>query len=121
VSFFIPHVYDIGLTVGQHYKLQLAYISKEGSEVGYYSTVGVAKYTTYPNLSIGGLDLYTINPYLLTFTGHYDQIDQDTTEKVYTYQFNLYKNNQLYNSSGWLLHNSSYDDSVSSSFDNYEF
>ena len=32
------------LKVGQFYKLQIAYIS--GGEIGYYSTVGIAKYTT---------------------------------------------------------------------------
>jgi len=31
--------------VGQYYKIQMAYIDKNGNE-GYYSTVGIAKFTT---------------------------------------------------------------------------
>lgn len=105
---------------GQHYKMQLAYIGN-GGEVGYYSTVGIAKFTTKPILYIAGLDSNIINNYRINFTGFYDQTGQDVTEKVYNYQFNLYQNGELYLTSDWLLHNSTYDDSPSSSFDIYGF
>ena len=106
--------------LGQHYKMQLAYIG-DGNEVGYYSTVGIAKFTTKPILYIADLDSNSINNYRINFTGFYDQTGKDTTEKVYNYQFNLYQNGELYLTSGWLLHNSTYDDSPSSSFDIYGF
>lgn len=119
ISFCIFNPVD--LVVGQHYKFQLAYLEKDTHEVGYYSTVGIAKYTTYPDISIAGLNENELNLYQLNFTGHYDQTGKDITEKVYNYQFNLYQNNKLSLSSGWLLHNSTYDDSISSSFDSYSF
>lgn len=106
----------------QHYKMQLAYINN-GGEVGYYSTVGIAKFTTKPILYIADLNSTAINNYRINFTGVYDQTgkDKDSTEKVYNYQFNLYQNGELYLTSDWLLHNSTYDDSPSSSFDIYGF
>jgi hypothetical protein len=39
------------MSVGEYYKLQLAYVGID-SVVGYYSTVGIAKYTNAPILSI---------------------------------------------------------------------
>ena len=42
------------LKEGQYYKVQLAYIDETG-EVGHYSTVGVIKYTSEPELFIEGL------------------------------------------------------------------
>ena len=100
--------------------MQLAYIDNDG-KVGYYSTVGIAKFTTKPILYIADLDSNSINNYRINFTGFYDQTGKDATEKVYNYQFNLYQNGELYLTSGWLLHNSTYDDSPSSSFDIYGF
>ena len=48
------------LVPGQYYKVQIAYIDKN-DEVGYYSTVGITKYTTKPEISIDGLTHGVIN------------------------------------------------------------
>ena len=44
VNFNVPDSILKKLIVGNFYKVQLAYIDKEGL-VGYYSTVGIVKYT----------------------------------------------------------------------------
>lgn len=70
--------------IGQYYKIQLAYVQNETHDIGYYSSVGVAKYTAQPLVGVtepedgsmiyGGL--YEVNPL-------------DKTEKWYSYQFDL--------------------------------
>ena len=58
------------LKIGQFYKFQLAYINING-EVGYYSTVGVGKYTTKPELSINDLGIGIINMHDYKYIGFY--------------------------------------------------
>ena len=59
-TFEIPS--SITFTVGQYYKVQLAYIGLDGT-IGYYSTVGVVKYTTVPKISIANLSFKaTVSP-----------------------------------------------------------
>lgn len=135
------------LKVGQFYKFQLAYIqvdeqkkiqllnnyyqgiitisdfekeiAKEGI-VSYYSNAGVAKYSTKPNVYINGLRKGFINSYVNSYTGCYEQINQDTTEKVYTYRFDVYnENNEICWTTGDLLHNSSLDTNADFSQDIY--
>lgn len=91
------------LNIGQYYKIQIAYIDKTGL-IGYYSTVATIKYTTEPSISV----LDSTDGF--TYTGLYNQKDGDTTEKIYSYQFDL-KNNkgQIIETSGECLHNSSFD------------
>lgn len=96
--------------VGQYYKFQLAYIGTDGI-VGYYSTVGVAKYTTIPEVSIEGLYFGKVNSHKYEYTGVYSQKNKDTTEKLYTSRFQLYDNNKtVLQDSGEVLHNTSEDD-----------
>jgi hypothetical protein len=103
----------------------MAYIDKN-DEAGYYSTVGVIKATSEPTISIIGFEDYNINSLGKTeFIGEYwqDPKDGDYSEKVYSYCFNIYKNNDLttpYLSSGEQLHNSSYDTNGNSSIDSYK-
>nr|DAI51086.1 MAG TPA: hypothetical protein [Caudoviricetes sp.] len=68
--------------------------------IGYYSTVGVVKYTTNPKVEILSLQSgININP--TTFYGRYSQEDGDTTEKVYSYRFDIYdSDNVIYDTSG---------------------
>ena len=40
------------LVLGQYYKIQLAYISNDMKTIGYYSTIGIFKYTAYPKIYI---------------------------------------------------------------------
>lgn len=109
------------LTVGQHYKAQIAYKSVEGV-IGYFSTVGVFKYTKKPNLTISSngveLDASQRNVIGSIIYGHY--FNEDKTEKVYSYCFNIYKNDELFLTSGELLHNSLTDNTNESS-DSYSF
>jgi hypothetical protein len=90
------------LSTGGFYKIQLAFID-ENDEVGYYSNVGIVKYIPSPSLSIQ--DETTKNN---CFIGIYRC--EDVTEKLYSYCFSLYdSNNQLIETTGIKLHNSSED------------
>ena len=53
---------NFNLTQGEYYKVQLAYINKFTGEIGYYSTVGVVKYTSTPIVFIEGLDTTNFFP-----------------------------------------------------------
>lgn len=81
----------VKVNVGQSYKVQLAYVDKDNI-IGYYSTVGVVKYTALPIVEIKDLILngsngeININPY--KFVAKYTSAD--STEKPYLYQFDLY-------------------------------
>ena len=106
--------FNIGsaLTIGQHYKVQLAYANGDvdSPNVGFYSSVATFKYTALPEILIQGLDDQTININTYEYTGAYIN-EKDKSEKVYSYWFNIYKlgNETLNASSGELLHNSSTD------------
>lgn len=92
------------LRIGQFYKLQLAYIDENGT-VGYYSTLGLAKYTGEPTVTIQNLDSSKINGSQKQFTGLYN-CSKDLTEKVYNYRFVISKSdNTVMYDTGYLLHN----------------
>ena len=116
------------LNIGQHYKIQIAYINKGDSEedvgqmLGYFSTVAVVKYTAEPHVSIVGLETGqgNINMHQYQYIGSYYQ-SLDTSEKAYSYRFNLYDNNlNLIQTSGEKIHNSSLDIELYESHDNYD-
>ena len=101
----------------------MAYIYKnsDGSrgETGYYSTVGVVKCTSKPEVSIVGLKTGERNAHLYSYLGHYKQ-DIDYTEKVYSYNFKIWDtNSNLIADSGELLHVYSNDDSSNESTDEF--
>lgn len=107
------------LSIGQFYKVQIAYVGIDGP--GYYSTVGVVKYTSEPKVDIENLNKESgrINTHRYSYIGHYQQ-DIDTTERVYSYQFNLYDSNlNLIQTSGEQLHNSYNDTELYQSCDTY--
>ena len=89
-------------TVGQHYKLQLAYIDLEDN-VGIYSTVGVIKYTSTPDVYIEKLTFGKINQHNYSYVGIYSQssyyinantrVQRDSTEKLYSSYFTVYDEN----------------------------
>ena len=98
------------IKVGQYYKVQLAYIDVN-NEVGYYSTIGVVKYTTHPIITIAGLDESKVNAHQYAYTGVYSQYGKDSTEKVYSSRFLLTdSNNKIIKDTGYMLHNSTQDD-----------
>lgn len=70
------------LKVGQFYRIQLAYVDSEAA-IGYYSSVGVAKYTTRPTVKINNLETTTSNRHCYEYTGVYHQ-DGDSSEKLYS-------------------------------------
>jgi hypothetical protein len=76
------------------------------------------KYTATPNISIRGLTTgHNIHKY--SYTGMYENTF-DPSEKVYSYEFNLYNSaNEIVANSGVLLHNSAMDTETSSSLDEW--
>ena len=113
---------EISLEIGQYYKAQIAYIDKEDN-IGYYSTIGVFKYTAKPNLIISNLKEGQVNFTSYIYTGKYSQDKEkgDITERVYSYCFEIYdRSNNLIISSGELLHNSDNDTEVNEQVDVWE-
>lgn len=96
---------------GQFYKIQIAYIDTKNI-VGYYSTIGVIKYTYQPTVDI--------QPHGdgITFSGIYSS--QDYSEKAYTYNFTLTDNlGNIIETTGDKLHNGSTDTDDDNSVDTY--
>ena len=107
------------MKIGSSYKFQIAYIDKTDT-IGYYSTVGVGKYTAKPNLSINSLVAGQINSHQYHYTGFYSQKDKDPTESVYSYRFDVYdSDNNIIATSGDQLHNSVNDTEIYESYDEY--
>lgn len=106
------------LKVGQFYKIQIAFIGK--SEIGYYSTVGIGKYTTKPSIYINDFENNFSNTHSYKYTGIYSQENGDTSERVYSYRFDVYdKDNNIIMTSGDQLHNSSNDVENYESYDTF--
>lgn len=110
VTFDVNRIKGTYLKEGQYYKVQLAYIN-EDLEVGYYSTVGIVKYTIRPTVTIANLDDSRINSHQYSYTGVYSQYRMDPTEKVYSSRFLLtLSDGTVVKDTGYLLHNTSEDD-----------
>jgi hypothetical protein len=56
---------------GSFYKVQIAYVDRN-DVVGYYSTIGVIKCTTRPNIFIFNLDASMANGHNYTYMGGYN-------------------------------------------------
>ena len=114
LSFDVTQLVTNGvLKVGQYYKIQIAYID-EDQVIGYYSSIGVIKFTTLPTLFIDGISETEINNHQYHYIGVYQQNrnnNQDSTEKVYSSRFILKdSNNNIIKDTGYILHNTSEDD-----------
>ena len=109
--------------IGQHYKMQLAYIDQTGA-VGIYSTVGVMKYTSEPEVIIERLEPKRINQHNYSYVGKYSQagttaladgtiVKKDATEKMYSSYFEITDGDEniIFNS-GEMIHKTG-DDNVS--------
>lgn len=135
------------LRIGQFYKFQLAYIQVDEREknkwlekyakgeitleeyhaeitklgtIGYYSTIGIAKYTTKPTIYVNDFQEGFINMHRYKYTGFYNQKDRDTTERVYQYRFDVYDSfNNIIATSGDQLHNSANDTELYESYDEF--
>lgn len=118
VSFIIPETVLKRLTIGQFYKVQLAYIDQDGI-TGYYSTVGIMKFTSKPEVHISDFNSSITNLNKTEYIGVYNNLN-DPTEKAYEYKFDLYdRNDKLVETSDWILHNSYEDTSLTESIDKY--
>lgn len=108
-------------SLGSFYKAQLAYIDLEGT-VGYYSTVGILKYTTKPTISILNLKTTSSNAHQYSYTGEYSQEGKDFTEKEYSYRF-VVKNSSggIVEDTGFIIHNNSNDTEYYKSTDEFLF
>lgn len=120
VSFDISGL-DKPFTVGQYYKVQLAYIDKD-NQVGFYSTVGVIKYTTKPTVTLQNFKFGQINQHNYSYVGLYSQegattledgrvVKRDSTEKMYSCRFTIQddQGNYVYDS-GDIIHKTIEDD-----------
>lgn len=89
--------------IGQYYRVQLAYIDSTNT-IGYYSTVGVIKYTSKPIVTLVDLDDKNPNIHLYDYIGSYVQ-EEDPTEKLYSSQLILRdsEDNIVYDS-GIVIH-----------------
>lgn len=105
-------IFDLGdfkPTLGQYYKIQIAYVDKT-NQIGYYSSIGIIKYTSIPVVEIPGLATNFYGRY--DYVGVYSQAgeNQDATEKIYSYCFELTdKDGNLVATSGVQLHDASTD------------
>ena len=118
VYFEVPDKTLSKLTVGNFYKVQLAYVDTDDI-IGYYSTIGIIKFTSKPKVEISGFNKTTTNLDISEFVGVYYN-KKDPSEKAYQYRFDLYNfNNELVETSNWLIHNSYEDASLIESQDKY--
>lgn len=107
--------------IGQYYKVQLACVASGpiDSPIGYYSSVGVIKYSAEPKLYIKGLEENNSNKNTYEYVGVYLQ-EHDQREKVYSYEFDLYDEfNNIIATTGMKIHNNSTDIDLDSSFDTW--
>ena len=101
----IKKLTNLTFKIGQYYKIQLAYIDNNGI-VGYYSTVGVVKCTSKPEVSIVNFYENKVNNNASEFIGLFKQNENgDITEKVYSSKFIItdLQGNEIFNS-GEMLH-----------------
>lgn len=105
------------LVQGEFYKVQLAYVKYSNATtytVGIYSTIGVVKYTSAPEISINHMSENEVNNHLYSYTGVYSQyssdFSKDTTEKLYSSRFVIYDTEgNTIKDSGEIIHNTTYD------------
>ena len=118
IVFEEQNIASLNIKPGQFLKAQLAYIDSDNI-IGYYSTVGIIKYTDKPTLTINEFefennsnedDSNKIRTFCSTCTGVYTPGEEDVSERPYQYQFLLYnENDQIIEDSNWLLHNNEQD------------
>lgn len=102
------------IKLGQYLKVQLAYVSTSNI-VGYFSTVGIIKYTSKPRVYIEGLNEQHGSMGRANYIGVFET-GLDKSERPYSYSFSLYDNNGiLVETTDWLLHNTSINNIASES------
>lgn len=144
VTFHIIEEYANKLKEGQFYKVQIAYYTYKEVAVldpetgkyeqtvidpdnidnfliGYYSTVGIIKCVSKPEVSIEGYSRDSVNLFTGSYLGVYDATNSlDKTEKVYSYRFDFFDTeDNLVRTSGELIHNVNNDAEYNYSVDRY--
>lgn len=101
---------------GQFYKIQLAYYMENDplveKDIGFFSTVGLIKCVSKPEVSISSYSVGSANVFNGIVMGVYDLSGEqkDKTERIYSYNFKIYdENNDVYYTTGELIHNSEND------------
>ena len=128
-SAMIFNIESKDLKIGQFYKIQVAYVkeiyengNKVGSDLGYFSTIGIAKYTAAPKVYIDGLKVGEPSGDIESYLGKFET--KDTTEKVYSYCFNFYEildtEYKLIYTSEEQIHNHELDTEINASSDVFE-
>lgn len=128
-SAMIFNIESKDLKIGQFYKIQVAYVqeiyengNKVGSDLGYFSTIGIAKYTDAPKVYIDGLKVGEPSGDIESYLGKFET--KDTTEKVYSYCFNFYEildtEYKLIYTSEEQIHNHELDTEINTSSDVFE-
>lgn len=109
---------DTKVKIGQYLKIQMAYVGKDNvNAIGYFSTVGIIKYTSKPNVYIEGIgkNVNQIEAFKQSYTGVFET-GEDKSERPYSYNFYLYdKYGNLIETTGWTLHNTSINNIASES------
>lgn len=108
-------------TLGQFYKVQIAFVDSKG-DAGYYSDVGITKYTAKPTVYIENLIFGEINSHQYDYTGVYSQEGGDPTEKLYSTRFRIYDNKEnLIDDTGDIIHNITKDNLTYEAHETYQF
>jgi hypothetical protein len=109
---------NLPLIIGNYYKIQIAYVDNT-NQIGYYSTVGVAKYTSKPAVFLANCNSQSLNIHTTEYIGVYRN-PGDPSERVYEYKFTLTSaDGEMIETSGWKLHNTYSDNSDIESTDSY--
>ena len=109
VTFDISKINHL-LTVGQFYRVQIAYC--QGENIGIFSSVSTIKRTAQPNIEIDTLSTNSTNYLTLgaVFKGKYKLPDEDPAETIKSYSFTVYdENNQVFETSGEKIYNANKD------------
>lgn len=115
------------LDIGRFYKVQMAFggswseTNQLTEVVGYYSTVGIVKYTAKPEVIIDGLETDNlINMHNYYYIGRFTASPDDITERVYSYNFTVWDaDNQVIATTGEIVHSSDNDISSSETIDEF--
>lgn len=121
-EFKIGDIDELKLEIGQYYKVQLAFVDINNIE-GYFSTVGVIKFTSLPEVTIDNLDLNFINNNQNEFIGKFEQKSGgDVTEKVYSSAFVILDSqDNIFYSTDEILHNTENNPNSYISYDTMTF
>lgn len=74
--------------IGQFYRVQLAFVDTNDT-IGYFSSVGVIKYTAIPHIELVGMNGETSNLHMYDYVAMYRQ-ELDPTEKLYSSRLQLF-------------------------------